>query len=353
MLHLVALLFRDRITLAAELLFLRRQLAMFRERKIRARRATRLDKIVLVFLSKLFYWRASLFVVSPRTLIRWQRELVRVLWCWKSRPLGRRPLPSDVQQLIARIARENLAWSTRRIANELRLKLGVRVSAQTVKKYLPLDDPRRRRRRRETPSDQRWSAFVRNHAREIVACDFVIAMTTSLQSIYIFVLMEIGSRRILQINATTHPTAQWTAQQLRNALDGDRAHRYLIHDRDAIFSETVDATVRSFGIEPLKSPPRSPKANAFCERLIGTLRRECLDFIIPLGEDHIRRVVTEWAAHYNRGRPHTSLGPGVPEPCEHVPIALTDERHTLHSPRITAKPILGGIHHEYRYEDAA
>lgn len=351
MFHFFRLLLADRVAAGAEILFLRRQLTMFRERQIKPRRATRFDKITLVLLSKLFAWRDALFVVSPPTLIRWQRELVRLLWCWKSRPLGRSPLPLDLQQCIVRLARENLTWSARRIANELRLKLGVRVSAQSIRKYLPPDDPRRRRQRRER-GGQRWSTFVRNHAREIVACDFAVVMTTTLKSIYIFVAMEIASRRVLHMNVTAHPTAFWTAQQLRNTFHDDHEHRYLIRDRDAIFSEAVDATVRSMGIEPLKSPPRSPKANAFCERLIGTLRRECLDWIIPLGEDHVRSVVTEWATHYNRGRPHMSLGPGVPAPSPDIPLQLSEERHLLRAP-IVSKPVLNGLHHEYRYDDLA
>ncbi len=347
------LLLSQRSALLAENLFLRRQLAMFRERGVRPRRASRIDRAALVVLAKCFASRDALFAISPRTLIRWQRDLVRHLWSWKSRPLGRPRLPQDVQDCILRMARENHAWSTRRIANELQLGLGVRVSPQTIRRYLPADDPRRRRMRRRPRNDQRWSTFVHNHARKTVACDFVVTMTTSLRSIYIFVVMEIESRRILHINATSHPTAAWTAQQLRDALAGDATHRFMIHDRDAIFSDTVDATIRSFGIEPMLSPPRSPKANAFCERLIGTLRRECLDFIIPLGEDHIRRVVREWSNHYNRGRPHMSLGPSVPEPSDSIPLPLPETRHTLRAESIVSRPILGGIHHEYRYDEAA
>jgi len=154
---------------------------------------------------------------------------------------------------------------------------------------------------------------VRPQPRPIVACDFVVSTTVSLRTIYTLVLMEIGSRRILHVNSTSHPTAEWTTQQLREAFVPEHRWRYLLHDRDSIFSASLDDAVRSFGVTVLKSPPRCPKANAFCERLIGSLRRECLDWIIPLGESHIRSVTREWAEHYNRGRPHSALG-SVPEP---------------------------------------
>ncbi|MCA1732925.1 MAG: integrase core domain-containing protein, partial [Acidobacteria bacterium] len=222
--------------------------------------------------------------------------------------------------------------------------LGVRVSARTVAKYLRAGGPRRRRARR----DQRWSTFIRNHAKAIVACDFAVSMTLSFEIVYIFVAMELGSRRILHVNTTRHPTAEWTTQQLRCTVDLER-HRYLLHDRDAIFSAGLDASFERLGVTVLKSPPRAPKANAYCERLIGTLRRECLDWIIPLSEDHLRSIVCEWAAHYNRGRPHTALGPGVPEAPADLPAALLPARQGLPADsRVISTPVLGGLHHDYR-----
>ena len=167
-------------------------------------------------------------------------------------------------------------------------------------------------------------------------------------------VMEIGSRRILHTNVTAHPTAEWTIQQFRQCIPCEHAFTHLIHDRDAIFSAAVDATLRSFGITPLRTPVRSPKANAFCERLIGTMRRECLDWIIPLGEGHLRRFVAEWAMHYNRARPHMSLANGVPEPNEHVPAAPLPRRHHLPADAlVVAMPILNGLSHEYRLDHAA
>ena len=321
---------------------------MLLDRGTRPRRATPLDRLLLVFLSRCFAWRDSLALFQPATLIRWQRNLFRRFWRWKSRRRGRPPVPQELAELIRRMAKDNPSWGCRRIAEELRLKLGIVVSPRTIRKYLPKGIRPRRQGR-----DQAWSTFVRNHARAIVACDFVVSATASFRTIYTLVVMEIGSRRILHVNSTAHPTAAWTTQQLREVFVPDHPWRYLLHDRDAIFSESLDATARSFGLAVLKSPPRCPKANAFCERLIGTLRRECLDWIIPLGEGHLRSVIREWVAHYNRGRPHTALR-SVPEPMPGIPAEPQAHRHRLPTgQRVIAKPILGGLHHEYSLDRAA
>lgn len=169
---------------------------------------------------------------------------------------------------------------------------------------------------------QTWSTFVRNHARAVLACDFLVAVTATFRMFYIFVVLDVGPRRILHWNVTEHPTADWTAQQFRMVVSGDQAHRWLIHDRDRIYSEGVDATVTAMGLTILKTPVRAPQANAFCERLIGSMRRECLDWLILLNERHLRSVVTEWVAHYNHGRPHSSLGPGIPDPQSEKPPDL-------------------------------
>ncbi len=339
---------RAYIALLAEVLFLRRQLSMVIERGVRPRRARRFDRMLLVMLSRCFDWRGSLVILRPATLVRWQRNLVRCVWRWKSRPTGRPRVPPDLRALIRRMEADNPSWGCRRIADELRIKLGISLSPRTVRKYLPKGTGRRGRGR-----DQAWSTFVRNHARAIVACDFVVSTTASFRTIYTLVVIEIGSRRILHVNSTAHPTAAWTTQQLREVFVPEHPWRYLLHDRDAIFSASLDATARSFGLSVLKSPPRCPKANAFCERLIGTLRRECLDWIIPLGEGHLRSVTREWAAHYNRGPPHSALR-CVPDPTPGIPAELHAHRHRLPSGQVVlSKPVLGGLHHEYSLERAA
>jgi putative transposase len=241
------------------------------------------------------------------------------------------------------MATENPLWGEERIANELLLKLGLRVSPRTVRKYMPKRPPGRPR------GDQRWSTFLRNHADAIVACDFFVAVTATFRLLYVFVVIEHGSRRLMRVAVTAHPSSAWTLQQLREVVGFDRAHRYLIHDRDSIFARSLDESIRSLGLTVLKSPPQSPKANAICERVIGTIRRECLDWLIPLSESHLRLILREWAGHYNHARPHMALGPGVPDPpSQLVPSDTRLTRHRIGERlRVRARSVLGGLHHEY------
>jgi len=202
--------------------------------------------------------------------------------------------------------------------------------------------------------DQRWSTFLRNHAQAIVACDFFGAITATFRQIYVFVVMHQSSRRLLHFNVTSHPAADWTLQQLRQTFGTDEAFRYLLHDRDSIFSEGLDRSIAALGLRVLKSPPRSPKANALCERLIGTIRRECLDWLIPLSEHHLRSLLKMWAVHYNRSRPHMGLGPGIPDPPAPSSRAHIERgRHRLDAGAcLRVKSILGGLHHEYDWTPA-
>jgi putative transposase len=186
-----------------------------------------------------------------------------------------------------------------------------------------------------------------------VACDFFVAVTATFRVVYVFVVLEVGTRRIVHWNVTAHPTADWTAQQFRIFVSGDKPHRFVIHDRDSIYSKGVDRTLAAMGLTALRTPVRSPQANAFCERLVGTIRRECLDFVIPLNERHLRKILREWVGHYNRGRPHTSLGPGIPDPPTDPPIVESNGHRAPEGKRIAVTPILGGLHHEYRLEATA
>lgn len=262
---------------------------------------------------------------------------------WKSRKKGRPRLPANLRALIQEMARANLTWGEERIANELQVKLGIRVSPRTIRKYLS-------RTRPGGSSDQRWATFIRNHAGAIVACDFFVSVTATFKVLYAFVTMEIGSRRILHCNVTEHPTAEWTTQQFREVLADVHPYRFVIHDRDSIFSATLEETLKSFGVRTLRTPIQAPKANAFCERLIGTIRRECLDYLIPINERHLRRVLREFAVYYNRGRPHASLGPGIPPPNQ-ATVPASGHRHRLATGYcVTSRTVLGGLHHDYRLE---
>ncbi len=240
------------------------------------------------------------------------------------------------------MARNNPIWGEERIANELLLKLGIQVSPRTVRKYMPKRPPGRPR------GDQRWATFLHNHAQAIVACDFCVVVTATFRLLYILVVMEHGTRQILHCNVTAHPTAEWTLHQLREAFPSDHEYRFLIHDRDSIFSQALDKSIRNLRLRVLKTPYRAPQANAVCERLIGTLRRELLDWVIPINESHLRRFLRSWLVHYNGGRPHMSLGPGVPDPPAGIPVPLQSTPHSFASGfHVVARPILGGLHHEY------
>jgi len=345
---LIVLALRPRTALIAENLFLRKQLALFKERNERPRRADNATRWLLAALSALFDWRSALVVVKPDTLIRWHRNGFRMFWRWKSKPKGRPKLPRNISELVNTMAAENPSWGQRRIANELKVKLGVCVSPRTVQKYLSTNGPPR------TPDHkQRWQTFVRNHADVLVACDFFTVVTARFRILYVFVVMELGSRRLVHHNVTAHPTAEWTIQQFRETLPGEHPYRYLIHDRDSIFSQDVDTAAAAMGVKILRTPYRSPQANGRCERLIGTIRRECLNFFIPWNERHLKAILNAWAAHYNRGRPHMALGPGIPE-TKGVAIIDSQNRHSLSSThRVQSKAVLGGLHHEYTLEKVA
>ena len=278
---LLALGFRSKSSLAAENLFLRKQLAFYKERRIRPRRTSHPARLTLLWLSRWFNWRSALTVVTPKTFIGWHRKGSQLFWRRKCQS-GRPRIPPDLQRLIRKMAGQNRSWGEERIANELLLKLGLRVSPRTIRKYLPespaapAGNPRR---------DQRWSTFLKNHADAIIACDFCVVASATFRILYVLVVMEHASRRIIHLNVTAHPTAAWTLQQLREAIPSDHRYPFILHDRDAIFSTGFDASVARMGLEVIATPVRSPKANSLCES-----RRECLDWIIPLTEQHLRKL---------------------------------------------------------------
>jgi putative transposase len=339
---LLALTVGPRQSIEAENLILRRQLALFKERGAKPRRIDAATRLSLAWLSRLCDWRSCVIVVRPETIVRWHRAGWRLFWRYKSRP-GRPPLPLELRRLIRRMATENPLWSEERIANELLVKLGIRVSPKTVRKYMPV------RPRGHPRGDQRWSTFLKNHAEAILACDFFVVVTATFRMLYVFVVLEHSTRRLAHINVTANPTADWTLRQLREVVGNGGGHRYLIHDRDRIFAKHLDDSIKALGVEILRSPVASPKANAIAERAIGTARRECLDWLIPISEAHLRAILKCWATHYNSGRPHSALGPGVPDPPENQEvIPKAETRHRLASDALVlVKSVLGGSHHEY------
>lgn len=338
---------KSRSALAAENLFLRKQLALFQERKVSPHRADDATRWLMVFLGRRFDWRNALVIVKPATLLGWHRKGFRFFWRWKSKPTGRPRLPRDLQQLIQKIAAENPIWGEERIANELKLKLGIRVSPRTVQKYLAAWPGRK-----PDPS-QRWLTFIHNHAHAILACDFFVVVTARFRILYVFVILELGTRRLLHHNVTAHPTAEWTLQQFRAALCDETPYQFVVHDRDRIFSRELDQAVSAIGVQVLRTPIRAPKANANCERLVGTIRRECLDFMIPFGERHLRHILRTWVRHYNQARVHMSLGPGIPNSLRASP-PVSEHRHRLPGGYVVrSNAILGGLHHEYWLDKVA
>ena len=282
-------------------------------------------------------WEA--FSVTPETLLRWHRELVRRKWTFRRRGvLGRRPIGKDVRDLVVRLARENCRWGHRRIQGELR-KLGLRISATTIRAIL--------RRAGIHPAPRRsgptWRAFIRAQADAIVSCDFFTVETTWLRTLYVFFAIEVGSRRVLSVRSTRNPDSAWVSKQARNLLlvlpEGD-APRFLVRDRDAKFAGAFDEVFRAEGTRIIQTPFRAPRANAYAERWVRTVRTECLDHLLILSRRHLDRVLAEYLEHYNRARPHRGIDLATPEGRE-GPV-LTDG-----VPRIHRRDVLGGLIHEY------
>ena len=270
------LFLRPSVTIRAENLVLRRQLAGYIERGIKPRRVDYVSRVSLAVLTRLFDWRDAVVNVRPSTVTRWHRMGWRIFWRWKCRP-GRPPIPADLRALIRRMAAENPIWGEERIANELSLKLGIRVSPRTVGKYMP-------KRPRGVPrGDQRWSTFLKNHAKEIIACDFLVAVTVTFRMLYVFVVIEHATRRLVHMNVTAHPSADWTLQQLREVVGEEGVFRYLIRDRDRIYAKHLDDSIKALGVKVMRSPVASPKAKAYASHCtsferIGVIagnRRRC------------------------------------------------------------------------------
>ena len=337
-----ALFFRSSESIRSENLVLRKQLAGYIERGVKPRRMDHATRVSLAVWTRFFDWRNAVVRVRPSTITRWHRLGWRIFWRMKCMA-GRPKIPLELRQWIRRMAEENPIWGQERIANELLVKLGIRVSPRTVAKYMPKRPP-------GTPrGDQRWSTFLKNHAKAILACDFFVAVTATFRILYVFVVIEHATRRLLHINVTSNPTSDWTLQQLREVVGDDEAHSYLIHDRDSIFSKALDESVRALGLTVLRTPIESPRANSICERVIGTIRRECLDRVIPVSDKHLRRILMDWAAHYKRARVLMALGPGVADPPRKVGVtSKADNRHRLPAGVLVfAKSVLNGLHHEY------
>jgi putative transposase len=322
-------LVRSRHGVAVENLALRQQLAVLHRSVPRPRLEDR-DRRFWVWLSRLWCgWQSVLVIVSPATVVRWHRQGFKCYWRWKSGKPGRPLVDAAVRSLIRRMSRANPLWGAPRIQAELRL-LGHDLAKSTVAKYMS---------RRAKPPSPTWRSFLQNHVGSLASIDFFVVPTVTFQLLYCFVVLRHERRRVVHFNATRHPTSQWVSQQLREAFPFDQAPRYLIRDRDSIYGLEAQRAIRNLGIEEVLIAPRAPWQNPFVERLIGTLRRECLDHVIVLNEAHLKRIVSSFLEYYHRTRPHRSLAQNAPEPREVDP----PERGKL-----VAEPMVGGLHHRYR-----
>ena len=315
--------------LALENLALRQQLAIV-QRKTTRPKLSKADRAFWVALCRLWPdWQNALLIVKPQTVIGWHRKGFKLYWTWKSRKrTGRPPIDPEIRTLIRRIVRENPTWGAPRVHGEL-LMLGFEVGEATVSRYMPL--------RRKPPSHS-WRAFLQNHTQDLVSIDFFVVPTATFRVLYVFLVLEHERRRIVHFNVTDAPSAQWTGQQLVNAFPDDSAPKHVLRDRDKIYGADFVRRVHAMGIEQVLTAPRSPWQNPYCERVIGTLRRDCLDHVIVVGEQHLRRILRKYLEYYHGSRTHLALDKDTPE---------IRQRESPDGGKVIALPMVGGLHHRY------
>jgi putative transposase len=322
--------FRSRESLRLEHLALRHQLAVYQQTVPRPRlRPT--DRVFWAWLSRLWPgWQDALAFVQPRTVIAWQQQRFRDHWRRLSQQakLSRPAIAREVRELIQDMWRANPTWGSPRIVGELR-KLGIDVAKSTVEKY--------RVRLKKSPSPT-WRTFLNNHVKDVVAMDFFVVPTVTCKVLFVLVLLAHDRRRIVHVNVTEHSTAQWTAQQVVEAFPWDEAPRYLLRDRDRIYSDAFRQRVRNMRIEEVLIAPRSPWQNPYVERVIGSIRRELLDHVIVLNERHLARLLQSYVDYYHRYRTHRALDMDAPVPRPVQPPELG---------RVREVPEVGGLHHPY------
>jgi putative transposase len=297
------------------------------------------DRFLLVAISRMFSrWRDALVLVKPNTLLHWHRDGFRLLWKWRSRKKPPAPprISPDVVDLIRRMATENRLWGAERIRGEL-LKLGIAVAKRTIQRYIS--------KARSTPPDgQRWSSFLRQEAAGIWACDYIEVRDLWFRCHYVFLVIHLESRQVLHAASTLTPTAAWTVQQLRDLTPFGIGPKFLLRDNDGKFTAAFDAAALGADIRVIRTPVLAPKANAFVERCVGSLRRECLDHVLLLGQGHLHRVLDEFRSYFNASRPHQGIDQQRPAAFG-SPARATNLRP---GSTVDASPVLGGPHHDYR-----
>ena len=324
------LLFSGHAAVALENAALRVQLAAFRRKRKRPK-LTSVDRLFWVGLSLLWKgWRSPLVYVQPDTVVRWQRERFRRFWARLSkvnqRLRGRPGTSVEIRRLIERMAAANPLWRAPRIRGELKM-LGVEISERTVSRIL---------RKLPRPPSQTWKTFLHNHIGQMVSIDFFTVPTITLKVLYVFIVLEHQRRKVLHFNVTEHPTAAWTSQQIVEAFGDHTAPRYLLRDRDGVYGNEVRSRIASLQIEEVLTAPRSPWQNPYAERLIGSIRRDCLNHFVILTSRHLKRTLASYFAYYHGSRTHLGLDKECPLP-----------RQVPREGRIVAIPELGGLHHRY------
>ena len=320
--------FRSRAVVELENLALRHQLHVLRRQRPGRLRLFAIDRLLWVLLYRL--WPRCLEVmvlVKPATVVQWHRQGFRLFWRWRSRS-GRPSVEREIRDLIRQMSSANPLWGAPRIHGEL-LKLGIEVSQATVAKYMV--------RRRGTPS-QNWRTFLRNHAEGIAAIDMFVVASASFRLLYVMIILAHDRRTIMRAAVTEHPTAAWLSRQVTEAFPWDTAPRYLLRDRDASFGSDFRSRVEAMGITEVITAPRSPWQNAYVERVIGSIRRECLDHILIFNERHLRRVLSSYVDYYHRTRTHLSLDKDCPDPRSIMPPRIG---------KVIAIAQVGGLHHRY------
>jgi putative transposase len=325
--------FRSREELIAENALLRQQLIVAGRSSARPSFKAHERGLVVLFASFLRHWWSAVLLVQPETVLRWHRHGFRLFWRWKSRhPRTVAPrVAAETVELIGTMARGNRLWGAERIHGEL-LKLGIRVAKRTVQKYM-------RSTRTRPPSGQSWATFLRNHLHQIWACDFIQTYDVWFRPLFAFFIIELGSRKVVSVGVTSNPSSLWVAQQLRNATAFGIGPRFIIRDRDDKYGGEFDRVACGVGTSVLKTPVRAPKANAFCERFLGSVRRECLDHVLVLGERHLLETLVKYTHYFDQARTHQGIGQLVPAGCSTASAG---------SGAVIATPVLNGLHHDYR-----
>jgi transposase InsO family protein len=326
---------RSKSELVAENALLHQQLIIL-HRQVKRPACSKTDRLLLVLLARIVRsWKQALIIVQPKTLLRWHRQGFKLYWKYKSRATSPTPkISAETVALIKEMARENRLWGAERIRGEL-LKLGIRVCKRTIQKYM-------KGARSPGQRGQTWATFLQNHAKDMWACDFLQVTDLFFRSLFAFFIIDIHTRQVIHVGVTGSPTDAWTAQQLREATPYGQRPKYLIRDRDNEFGSCLARVAATSGIKILKTPYQTPRANAICERFLGSVRRECLDHLFILQEKQLHRVLGAYVQYFNQVRPHQGIKQHIPEHYGE-PLPLDHQRG-----KILALPVLGGLHHDYR-----